>query len=43
MKKKGIIFGGIATVIIIVIIAILGITYYTTTRSLAVECKINNS
>jgi hypothetical protein len=43
--------GGVATAFLsnyeipirIAAIAILGITYYTTTRSLAVECKINNS
>ncbi len=43
--------GGVATAFLsnyeipirIAAIAILGITYYTTTRSLSVECKINNS
>ena len=43
--------GGVATAFLsnyeipirIAAIAILGITYFTTTRSLAVECKINNS
>ena len=43
--------GGVATAFLsnyeipirLVAIGILGITYYTTTKSLAVECKINNS
>ncbi len=43
--------GGVATAFLsnyeipirLVAIAILAVTYYTTTKSLAVECKINNS
>jgi len=39
MRKKGFIFGGIGAV---VLIAIIAYTYYATTKSLAVECKIKN-